>query len=99
MGNHVLVVNEFKAGTKEQKKVTFEMVAAARKLADELGGSVHVVCLGSGLDGVGADLGPYGADKVVLIDQPELADYNNEAYTTAIAEVVKTVDPAVLLCA
>lgn len=98
MGNHVLIVNEFKSGTKEPKKITFELIGAARRLADELGGEVHVACLGHGLDGVGSDWGTYGADQVFLVDQPELADYFNEGYTAALAEAVKVSSPKILLC-
>src|SRR5690606_34173403 len=59
----ILAVAEQRDGA--LRNVSREVVAAARKVADALGGEVHALVLGPAGVGDGAgDLGRYGADKV-----------------------------------
>lgn len=95
MTQSVLVVAEQVEGV--FRKVTFEVLSAGRQLAGQLGGSVDVVVLGSGIEGMAADLGQYGAEKILVADDPALADFTTEAYTNALAGIVGQVQPAVIL--
>lgn len=95
MTQSVLVVAEQVEGV--FRKVTFEVLSAGRQLAGQLGGSVDAVVLGSGIEGIAADLGQYGAEKVMVADDPALADFTTEAYTNALAAIVGQVQPAVIL--
>jgi len=81
----------------ELRKVSFEVASAARRLADEMGTTVSGVLLGSGVAGEAEKLGAYGADKVFLIEDDALKEYTTDAYTGAIANLVKENDPAILL--
>ena len=95
MTQSVLVVAEQVEGV--FRKVTLEVLSAGRQLAGQLGGSVDAVVLGSGIEGIAADLGQYGAEKVMVADDPALADFTTEAYTNALAAIVGQVQPAVIL--
>ncbi len=95
MTQSVLVVAEQVEGV--FRKVTFEALSAGRQLAGQLGGSVDAVVLGSGIEAMAADLGQYGAEKILVADDPGLADFTTEAYTNALAGIVGQVRPAVIL--
>jgi electron transfer flavoprotein alpha subunit len=71
------------------RKITFEAVSAAKKVADGLGTDVTAVVLGSGLEAACADLGKFGAAKVLYADSAELATYSTEGYAAAVADLAK----------
>jgi electron transfer flavoprotein alpha subunit len=79
------------------RKVSYEIVSEGRRLADSLGQAVTAVLLGSGVKDKAATLGHYGADRVLVADDPRLETYTTDAYVAVIAEVVKANDPAILL--
>ena len=45
---------------------TFELISEGRKLANELGVELCGILLGDNVDGIAAELGGYGADKVYV---------------------------------
>jgi len=75
------------------RKVTFEALSAARKLGTE----VNAVTLGSGIEGAAAELGKYGAAKILVADDAVLADYTVDAYTNVLAGIIGQADPAVVI--
>jgi len=79
------------------RKVSFEAVSEGRRVADGLGADVTAVVVGSGIEGLGTELEKYGPDKILLADDPALADYTTDAYTNVIADLVQSVDPAVII--
>jgi electron transfer flavoprotein alpha subunit len=79
------------------RKVSFEAVSEGRRVADGLGADVTAVVVGSGIEGLGNELEKYGPDKILLADDPALADYTTDAYTNVIADLVQSVDPAVII--
>jgi electron transfer flavoprotein alpha subunit len=56
-----------------------------------------VVLLGSGVKGLAAEAIACGADKVYVVDDPALKDYQTDAYVMAMVNVVNQVAPRVLL--
>jgi electron transfer flavoprotein alpha subunit len=95
MAQGVFVITEQRDN--EFRKVSFEAVSEGRRVADGLGADVTAVVVGSGIEGLGAELEKYGPDKILLADDPALAEYTTDAYTNVIAELVKSVDPAVII--
>ncbi len=81
----------------EIRKVTYEIVSEGRRLADALGQELTVVLLGSNIKDKSAELGHYGADKVLVADDARLEPYTTDAYVSVISELVKADDPALLL--
>jgi electron transfer flavoprotein alpha subunit len=79
------------------RRASLEVLAEARRLADALRASVHVVVVGSGGEGLASELGAHGADTVHLFEQAELAAYATEPYARAVAQVVAAEKPAVVL--
>lgn len=76
----------------------YEMLGLARSLADASGGMVHFGIIGSGLEGVAEDLIAHGADKVYVVDSPNLAQYQADAWLPDLAAIISRVRPdAVLL--
>lgn len=81
----------------EIRKVSYEMISEGRRLADALGQSLTAVLLGSNVKGKGAVLGQYGADKVLVADDPRLGTYTTDAYVSVLAQIVQATAPAILL--
>ncbi|NLA87707.1 MAG: electron transfer flavoprotein subunit alpha/FixB family protein [Clostridiales bacterium] len=79
------------------KKVGLEMVVGGRKLADAVGEKVVAVVIGSGTDDAAKAAVSYGADQVIVVDGADYADYNTEAYTCALEQLVNKYKPATLL--
>lgn len=79
------------------QNVAYELVTKARELADALGEKVVAVLLGDGIASKAQELIHQGADKVLCADAPELKDYVTEPYTQAIAQIVKTYKPNIIL--
>ena len=97
MAKGVWIVAEQRDGA--FRKISFELASAARKLADELGEEVSAVLLGSGVEGIAGELGKYGVDKIYVADNAVFEPYTTDAYTAAVAKIVKEKDPAILLMA
>ena len=95
MAQGVLVVAEQIDGV--FRKIAYEAVSEGRRLADALGESLTGVVLGSGVEAMAAELGKYGADRILVADDPALGDYTTDAYTNALFDLVKKNDPKVLL--
>ena len=76
---------------------TFELISEGRKLANELGVELCGILLGDNVDGIAAELGEYGADKVYVYNSPLLKDFTTDAYTKVIVEAVEEIKPEVLL--
>jgi electron transfer flavoprotein alpha subunit len=87
----VLVIAEQMDGA--FRKVTFEALSAARRLDNE----VVAVVLGSGIEGAAAELGKYGAAKVLVADDAALAEYTVDAYTEVVAGIVGQINPDVVV--
>ncbi|MDW7673376.1 MAG: electron transfer flavoprotein subunit alpha/FixB family protein [Bacillota bacterium] len=76
---------------------SFELVSEGKKIADAIGEEVIAVLFGNGLDPLAASLAQYGADKVLLVESDKLAAYTTGAFSKALTEVVKEVDPNIVL--
>jgi len=81
----------------ELRKVSFEVVSTARKIADQLGEEVVAVLCGSGVEGLAGELAKYGADKVIVVEDAKLANYNSGAYVAVVADLIKANQPKALL--
>ncbi|MDE5606515.1 MAG: electron transfer flavoprotein subunit alpha/FixB family protein, partial [Bacteroidales bacterium] len=79
------------------QNVALELLGKARDLADALNEKVCAVLLGSGIKDLAATLIAYGADEVLLVDDPSLDVYTTEPYAQAIKAVVDAKKPGILL--
>ena len=77
--------------------IAFELVGEGSRLAEKLGTEVTAVLLGSGVASLADELAEYGADKVIVVDDPELKDYRTEPYAHALASVINEYKPEIML--
>ena len=61
--------------------IALELLGKANDLAADLGTDVTAVLIGSDVKGLVDELAEYGADKVIVVDDPELKEYRTEPYT------------------
>ena len=93
MSSEIWVVADVKADG-QIRKVTFEVLSEARR---KLGGPLCGVLLGSGVEAKASELARYGAEKVYVVDNPNLKDFNPDGYVKALCELVKKHSPSVVL--
>ncbi len=77
--------------------VAFELLGKGKDLAKDLGTEVTAVLVGSDVKGLADELAVYGADKVIVVDDPELKEYRTEPYTHALASVINKYKPEIVL--
>ena len=77
--------------------ITAEMLGGGRALADTLGEGLSAVLMGSGIGDLAKDAIAFGADKVYVVDDPLLADYQTDSYVAVMEKVVKQAAPNILL--
>jgi electron transfer flavoprotein alpha subunit len=77
--------------------IAFELLGEATELAKPLNTQVTAVLIGSGVKGLAEELGWYGADRVIVVDDPELKDYRTEPYAQALAGVINEYKPEIML--
>ena len=81
----------------ELSGIAFELLGKAKDLAKDLDTDVTAVLVGSDVKGLVDDLAKYGADKVIVVDDPELKEYRTEPYTHALASVINEFKPEIFL--
>ena len=77
--------------------IAFELIGKGKDLAKDLNTEVTAVLIGSGVKGLADELAAYGADRVIVVDDPELKDYRTEPYTHALASVINQYKPEIML--
>jgi len=77
--------------------ITTELLGCGRKLADEIGEELSAVLVGSGVSGLAQEAIAFGADKVYVVDDPLLKDYQTDSYVAVMERVVKQVMPQILI--
>ena len=77
--------------------ISFELLGKAKELAAPLNAQVTAVLIGSDVKGLCDSLAEYGADRVIVVDDPELKDYRTEPYAHALASVINEYKPEIML--
>lgn len=77
--------------------IAYELLGKAKDLAADLNTEVTAVLLGDGVTGLADQLAEYGADRVIVVDDPELKEYRTEPYTIALTEVINKYKPDIML--
>jgi electron transfer flavoprotein alpha subunit len=91
----VLVLGETKEG--KLVSITTELLGGGRKLADDLGEELAAVLVGSGVAGLAQEAIAYGADKVYVVDDPILGDYQTDSYMSVMEKVAGQASPQILI--
>jgi len=74
-----------------------ELLGCGRKIADELGEELSAVIIGSDISGLAQEAVALGADKVYVVDDPLLKDYQTDSYVAVMEKVVKQAMPQIVL--
>ena len=77
--------------------IAFELIGKGKDLAKDLGTEVTAILAGYQVADLADELAAYGADKVIVIDDPELKEYRTEPYAHAVASVIKEFKPDIVL--
>ena len=77
--------------------IAYELLGKGKELAAALDTEVTAVLIGSDVRSLADSLAEYGADKVILVDDPELKEYRTEPYAHALASVINQYKPEIML--
>jgi electron transfer flavoprotein alpha subunit len=89
----ILVIAEQRDG--QLNRATWEAIAAAQ----QLGGPLKIVVLGSGTETVSGQLAAAEAAEVIAAEAPQLADYTADGYVNALSSLVGTEQPELVVLA
>jgi electron transfer flavoprotein alpha subunit len=78
------------------KNVAYELLSRGRELADTLKTELCAVCIGYNVADI-EKLIAYGADKVYLVDSPDLADNQEDYLTHSLLDLIKEHKPEIVL--
>ena len=79
------------------KKLSFELVSYASKLAEMLNTSTTVLSIGKVENSELEKLGKYGAKKIISITNENLKTLDNQAYTSVISDIAKKESSKVII--
>ena len=77
--------------------IALELLGKGKELAAKLETEVTAVLIGYNVKNLADKLAEYGADKVILVDDPELETYRTEPYAHALASVIEKYKPEIVL--
>lgn len=77
--------------------ITYEVLGCGRRLADDLGQELSTVLVGSDVGSLAQEAIAAGADKVYLVDDPMLKEYQTDAYVSVMEKVAGQVLPQILI--
>ena len=81
----------------EVSGIALELIGKGKDLARDLDTDVTAVLIGSHVKGLVDVLAEYGADKVIVVDDPELKEYRTEPYAHALSSVINEFKPDIML--
>ncbi|MQA89539.1 MAG: electron transfer flavoprotein subunit alpha/FixB family protein [Gemmatimonas sp.] len=84
----IIAFGEVREG--EVKKSSWEVVTAARQIADVLGCEVHALLLGGpGFADAAQELARYGADAIFVAEDESLGHYGPARYTSVVVDFIR----------
>ncbi len=78
-------------------EVSLELLSAADRLSQELGGSVEAIALGHNLEGELNTLGHYGCQRVYYTEDERLTHFTSVPYAKTVVEMIKKYKPGIVL--
>ena len=93
---NVWVVAEVLSG--KIQPVTHELIGAARKLADARNSEVWAIVLSSSVAAQASALIPFGADKVIVVDDIRLAGFTDEIEAKVMIRLIDKYKPEIVIC-
>lgn len=78
------------------QKISLELIGKGREIADKLGEKLTAVLLGQNVGSLAKTLISYGADEVLVADNPLLKNYTTDAYTKVICDLINERKPEIM---
>ncbi len=91
----VMVFGEVKEG--RLASITAELLGCGRQLAGSLGQELFCLLAGGDVAGLAQEAVTFGADRVYVVSDPLLEEYQADSYLFVVEKVVRQVNPQVLL--
>ncbi len=91
--NNIFVYLEIEDGIVAD--VSLELLTKGRTLATELGCQLEALAIGYQLDGVGAQVFPYGVDKLTIADDARMKYYTTLPHTSIMVKLFKEEKPQI----
>lgn len=79
------------------KKLSFELISYANKIAQNLSTTVSVLSIGNVSNCELEKLGTYGANRILTVNNDKLLSLTNQAYTSVIAQAVVSENATVIV--
>ena len=95
MSKDVFVFVEQRDG--KLQRVGYELIGEATSLAQDLGQKVVAVLLGDNVFHHAEELIRYGADQVIIVENPILREYMTEPYAKSMTAIIKEKEPEIVL--
>src|SRR4051812_31377663 len=95
MADTILVVAEQRDG--KLNRVSFETLRGAQQIAAETGWTLEAAVLGSGVDGIAAEIGKAKVAKVYALDCAACAHYTPDSYAAALKQFITQKQPKLVL--
>src|SRR4030042_2154933 len=77
--------------------ITTEVLGCGRKLADGLKEDLSCLLISDKLGGIANEAIAFGADKVYVVENPLLKQYQADSYIQVVEKVVKDISPRAIL--
>lgn len=77
--------------------ISWEMIGQGRRLADTRGADLTACVLGYQTEAIAQEAMAYGADRVMVVDDPTLKTYRTDPYARCLVELVKQYRPEIFL--
>jgi len=90
----IFVLAEHRRG--ELREITFEMLTKGKELAEKAGAELAAVLLGNNVGEYAKTLTEY-AEKVLLVQDAKLENFNSEAYQKVLSNLIREHSPVLIL--
>jgi electron transfer flavoprotein alpha subunit len=77
--------------------VALELLNEGRRLADRLDTPLSAILLGHNVSSEAHTLVSHGADQVIVVDDPVLHDFNDDAYAVVLSDLIEKEKPEIVL--
>ena len=91
----ILVLGELADG--KLASITTELLGCGRKLADDLKEDLSCLLASDAVGGASKEAIAFGADKVYVVEQPALKEYQADTYMQVAEKLVKEISPRAIL--
>ncbi len=79
------------------KKAALESVSEGKRIAENLNTTLTALVMGSDIESMAKELSEYGADRILVADDPRLKDFVVDLYTDTAAQVIESEQPAIII--